>query len=141
MELAKMNYVVTPAARAFLARWTSALQSGQVQAFPAQINALVPWLSDFGLRPERATDRYPMAGKEFAEQYLRALSHVSRLARTNTVNKQFNSYGLKHFWERLPAAYISNGAVILAAAYQGFDVVGANRSFPNAHFNAEQTVA
>lgn len=134
-----MNYVLSSAARALLDRWTPALQSGRATAFPQEINTLIPWLSDFGLRPERATNSYPMASQAFAAQYLRALSCMCRLAKTTTVNRHFNSYGLKHRWEQLPTSYISNGAVILAAAYQGFEVVGTGRGDPNAHFNADYT--
>ena len=132
-----MQHVLSPAAREFLNKWTPELLAGQTATFPPAINTHFPWLSDFGLRPELPTDSYPMAGVEFAKQYRRALSSMTHLKRTDKVNKSFNSYGLKHDLESLPEAYISNGAVILAALRLGFDVFSTPESGPNAYFNAE----
>lgn len=86
--------------------------------------------------------------------FLRALSYVSRVEKTKTVNRRQSSYGLKHAAERiaysleggveLRSSYVSNSELIAAAIFAGFTlhqpevVGGCPNSSPNPEFNMSQ---
>ncbi|MCK5601829.1 hypothetical protein KAR91_08175 [Candidatus Pacearchaeota archaeon] len=52
-----------------------------------------------------------------------------------TINKNHNSYGLKHFVEIIYEGYISNGAFIQAALDEGYRIIPDGSNSPNAYFN------
>ena len=52
-----------------------------------------------------------------------------------SINKNHNSYGLKHFVEDLYEGDISNGAFIQAALYEGYQIKPFGPDSPNAYFN------
>ncbi len=52
-----------------------------------------------------------------------------------TINKNHNSYGLKHFVEEMHEGHISNGAFIQAALDEGYKIKPCGPNSPNAYFN------
>lgn len=87
--------------------------------------------------PEQHYERLLDSRKEFlddyhVEEFLLSLAFVSRVKRIKTINPYSNSYWLKHIAEKYPCAYpdgrtlgrgyVSNGALIAAAVYAGFNI-------------------
>ena len=59
---------------------------------------------------------------------------MSLIDKTKSINRRVNSYSLKHIAEKYTGRYISNGSLILAALYMGFDIKQFENT-PNAVFN------
>jgi hypothetical protein len=61
---------------------------------------------------------------------------LAKNRRRATINRKYSSYQLKHFAEKTAeGGYISNGALIAAAYYLGFDVEPDGGHSPNACLN------
>lgn len=101
------------------------------------------FINGHGARSSMAASRTELAGTVAAGEFLRAHAFLQKIKKIDTVNRSRSSYGLKHVVEKiafdlggqiLPANYITNGALIAAALYNGFDLHRIDHG-PNAHFN------
>ncbi len=54
------------------------------------------------------------------DEFERAVAWLLLVPKRQTVNRDFDSYGLKHAAERWARAYVGNGALIAAALHLGF---------------------
>jgi len=95
---------------------------------PKRVNGI--WETQ-AARAKRVEDaRTKFMDETSVEEFLLALTFVSRLTPTKVINSRAGSYGLKHDAERQPCTfpdgrplghgYISNGAFIVAAVHAGF---------------------
>lgn len=90
------------------------------------------WESEQDIRGRQKSHRLALLSEEAVEQFLLSLALVSRIPKTKTIRPGTGSYRLKHIAEKyhcsypqgkkLGPQYVSNGALIAAAAYAGFNV-------------------
>ena len=107
------------------------------------VMAEVPELTAFGLRllshPNYEIDRQALLSQDNVIAYDGASFWVNKLLdKRKTINKNYNSYNMKHMCERFLDGYIPNGTLIAAMINQGYDwaqCVGPIGYNPNVMFN------
>ncbi|PYF01813.1 hypothetical protein BJ122_11736 [Rhodopseudomonas faecalis] len=110
--------------------------------------ALEPTLTHFGYgifrdrsqspevrKAKFAENRAAMLEEYAVEEFIRAVDYLSRFGKRKTINRNSNSYGLKHQAERFAKGYVANGMLIAAGLALGYTVRPTDPGSPNAFFN------
>ena len=86
-------------------------------------------------RAKFAENRANMLDDYAADEFVRAVTYLSRFGRRKTINTKSGSYGLKHGAEKFARGYVANGMLIAAALALGFSARPTDLDSPNAFFN------
>ena len=100
------------------------------------------WVTDYGAVVEQS--RQEFYEDRSCDQFELALLFLQRAERRKTLNRELSSYRLKHVAENIARDfkvrtdlrnYVSNGAFIAAALYEGFEVKRVARASLNGYLN------
>jgi hypothetical protein len=86
-------------------------------------------------RGKFAENRTSMLDDYAADEFVRAVTYLSRFGRRKTINTKSGSYGLKHGAEKFAGGYVANSVLIAAALALGFSARPTDLDSPNAFFN------
>lgn len=112
----------------------------------ARIIAKLPELNEFGIglleggkgmsatEKKAALRRGREALRDSADVCTAVCGWLANKSKTKQINKSINSHGLKHIAAEEIGRPVSNGALIVAAIFSGFDYK-LMRNNPNVHFN------